>query len=184
MNTTRITTALASAAIILSATVFSAQDTRIAPVRPPTTWESCDQMHDTYVQRFQGLEGFGLSRMAQPPMLDRAGVLDLCHTRYAIESIELVGLIRRETPVVYVPARHGLSPEPTSFTSRDLTGFEKESIAAFRTGKDMASAESGQAGGLRCVGSLRAKESCLKCHKSNQAGDLLGAFTYLLRAEK
>jgi hypothetical protein len=31
------------------------------------------------------------------------------------------------------------------------------------------------------MGSLRAKDSCVSCHRDKKIGDLLGAFTYRLR---
>jgi hypothetical protein len=136
-------------------------------------------MHDMYVHRFEGLQGFGLSRMLQPPMFDRSGVLDDGKTQYSLDSIELVGLLKLDTPVVYMPTRHGDRPQPEGFKSRTLTNFEKDSLAAFRQGQDMASADGDKA--LRCVGALRAKDSCLRCHKDRSVGDLLGAFTYTLR---
>ena len=51
------------------------------------TWESCEEMHDSYVKRFVSAEGFGMSRMMTPHMRDLSGVLDLGRTRYSIESI-------------------------------------------------------------------------------------------------
>jgi hypothetical protein len=32
------------------------------------------------------------------------------------------------------------------------------------------------------MGALRGEPSCLKCHKDRRDGDLLGAFSYTLRA--
>jgi hypothetical protein len=137
-------------------------------------------MHDTYVARFEAAPGFGLSRMWRPPMLERSGVLDLGRARYSIEQHELVGLLKVNPPAVYVPDWHGATP--VGFTSRALTDFEKQSLASFRAGKDLASADGEESGTLRCIGALRAKETCLRCHKDKKAGDLLGAFTYRLRA--
>jgi len=141
-------------------------------------------MHDFYVARFESTPGFGLSRMAQPPMLDRSGTLDAGRRQYKIESIELVGLMQRETPVVYVPWNHGFKLAETAFKDRALTPFETESLAALRAGKDMTSKgdKDDKAGQLACVGALRAKSSCLQCHRSKKPGDLLGAFSYSLRS--
>lgn len=181
MTATLTTATVASAAIWLNAIALLAQDgTTIRPV-PQTRWESCDEMHDYYVRRFESSPGFGMSRMAQPLMLDRSGVLDLGRMSYAVQSVELVGLLHRSTPVVYVPMMHGTKIDP-SFESRDLTDFEKNSLDAFLGGSDIASTGGDKAGRLRCTGTLRAKASCLGCHKSKKAGDLLGAFTYTLRS--
>ena len=35
-----------------------------------------------------------------------------------------------------------------------------------------------QAGGMSAVGAIRATETCLQCHRSKHAGDVLGAFIY------
>ena len=92
MRNARFFTAAAFVSTMLVATVFSMQDKRVlTPFEP--TWETCGEMHDNYVDRFASSPGFGLSRMWQPPMLDRSGVLDFGRSRYSIENIELVGLL-------------------------------------------------------------------------------------------
>jgi hypothetical protein len=166
---------------LVRATAYSAQEPRFRFTDPAPSWESCEEMHDFYVARFESTPGFGLSRMAQPPMLDRSGTLDAGRRQYKIETLELVGLMQRETPVVYVPWNHGFKIDDTTFKNRSLTAFETESLASLRAGKDMASAGDGKDGALACVGALRAKSTCLQCHRSKKPGDLLGAFTYSLR---
>ena len=76
--TTRFTTIVAAAMVWLGGTVFVAQENRLQRTASPT-WESCDEMHDYYVRRFEGTPGFGSSRMLQPRMLDRSGTLDTHH---------------------------------------------------------------------------------------------------------
>ena len=115
-------------------------------------------------------------------MLERLGILDLGRTRYSIDNIELVGLLQRETPVVYVPAFHGAQPAAgVAFNNRDLTEFEQTALDELRGGHDMATSGSTQLTTLHCMGALRATETCVKCHRANKVGDLLGAFTYRLR---
>ena len=36
---------------------------------------------------------------------------------------------------------------------------------------------------IRMLGALRASDDCLKCHTDSRKGDLLGAFSYTLKAE-
>lgn len=180
MRLSLINAAMASAATLLSATiVIGQQDNTIKLVRPE--WESFEEMHDFYTRRFESADGFGLSRMPQPPMLDRSGVLDLGRTRYSIERLELVGLLKRTTPVVYVPLRHSVRFDPKDFRGRRPTDFETRALAALRAGRDIESAAGDEPGTLRIVGALRGDGSCLKCHNDKKAGDLLGAFTYTLR---
>jgi hypothetical protein len=189
-----IRAALASAVVVFSVTVVLAQHAATTIPAPQTTWESCDEMHDMYVERFARTPGFGVSRMGQPPMLDRTGVLDLGRARYSIERLELIGALRPDGPVAYLVGAmgpdgtmtvatefHGRSGSLGSVKSRALSSFEKTSLAAFQDGKDIASARA-PSGGLQCIGSLRAKETCVSCHRSKRAGDLLGAFTYELRS--
>jgi hypothetical protein len=172
----------ASAALLLTASVLAAQNAPIAPPRAQPAWESCEEMHDTYVQRFVSAEGFGLARMRSPVMIDRSGILDLGRTRYTIASLELIGLERREAPVVYVPRMHGMRPETLLATLRPPTEFESGALGALRAGRDIAIADGDPPGVMRCVGALRTQASCMRCHQEKKAGDLLGAFTYRLKA--
>lgn len=178
MKWDRSRTMVALPALVLGGTIVAAQEARLVPHVPQQSWESCEEMHDDYVRRFESSPGFGLSRMARPLMVERAGVLDLGRSRHALTSIELVGLLKLETPVVYVPSWHGA--RPAGFTSRELTSFEKSALAGLRTGTGMASAEERDSGVLYCMGALRAKDSCISCHRDKKPGDLLGAFTYRL----
>lgn len=173
-----------AAAILCGCLALRAQTNQTArPVAPPE-WESCDEMHDNYVRRFESSSGFGLSRMARPPMLDRSGILDSGRVRYTVKSIELIGLLKLETPVAYVPSWHGGRIDADGFTRRELTGFEKATIAAFAAGKGLASSRDDESGLLVCIGALRAKDTCLDCHKDKKLGDLLGAFSYRLQPIK
>jgi hypothetical protein len=176
MNASLLTTA---GAVLVGAAFLNAQNV-VTPARPDPVWESCEEMHDTYVARFDSSIGFGLSRMARPQMLDRAGTVDLGQTKYSIQSIELIGLLNRPAPVVYVPLMHGATVDSKTAQSRPLTDFEQDSLSAFRGGKGIASTPE-KSGTMRCMGALHANESCLRCHKDKKAGDMLGAFTYELR---
>jgi hypothetical protein len=170
-----ITAGVIGCVSLLSGAFATAQrDPGTLLVQSPPQWESCEEMHDTYVRRFESARGFGLSRMPQPPMLDRSGILDTGRIRYAIDSIELVGLLKASGPVVYVPEMHNVRPTTADFKSRPLGEFESAAIRSFRDGKDITST-SEASGALRCVGALRAKDTCLGCHQDKKVGDLLGA---------
>jgi cytochrome c553 len=143
------------------------------------TWESCEEMHDSYVKRFVAAEGFGMSRLMTPHMRDISGVLDLGRTRYSVESIELIGLLQQPQPTVYMPARHDFGLK-LSTGQRPPTTFETSALASFRSGRDLVSQDS--PGALRCIGAVRAAAACLRCHEDKKTGDLLGAFTYRLKA--
>lgn len=168
--------------VTLGGRAFSAQDLKpLTAAAPPQIWESREEMHDDYVRRFESAAGFGMSRMLRPPMLDRSGTLETGRSRYSIEAIELVGHLQTDAPTVYVPISHDAALR-SSFGSRDLTNFEKSALAKLTAGNQLVGTEDDGSGGtLAVVGALRAKETCLKCHGSRKAGDLLGAFTYRLR---
>ena len=180
MRTSAATALLTSAAILVSATVASGQlESAFRPL-PAPEWESFEEMHDFYTRRFESAYGFGLARMPQPPMLDRSGRLDLGRARYAIDRLELVGLLKHSAPVVYTPVRH-TGRAADDFRGRALTPFETRALAALRAGTDIEVGAATPSGTLELVGALRGDGSCLKCHKDKKAGDLLGAFTYRLR---
>jgi hypothetical protein len=184
MKTLLVVVATALVVTLTGASVLSAQN--VAALRAPEpVWESCEEMHDTYVGRFERLEGFGLSRMVLPPMRDFGMQLDLGRTRYTLESLELVGLLKRDPPVVYMTSRHPdtTAVSPVTFKTRKLTEFEKTSVAALRDGQDIVTAGGDTSPTVQAVGALRAKETCRKCHYSAKLGDLLGAFTYSLRSK-
>ena len=147
---------------------------------PAPRWESCEELHDTYLKRFQSADGFGLSRMMRPPMLDRSGVLDTGRDQYALERIELIGLLQHPQPVVYTPSFHTSRPDPAQ-KSRALTPFEARALAGLRAGRDLAVEADRNSGVMtNCVGAVRATATCLRCHEDAKAGDLLGAFSYAL----
>ncbi|MBI1311502.1 hypothetical protein GC176_09360 [bacterium] len=98
--------------------------------------------------------------------------------RLQVTRLELVSLLKFETPRVYVsdflPDLEQLQDVPT----RELDAFEEAALPKLRTEQDIIVEE--QSHEIRMLGSLRAGESCLKCH-SVRRGELLGAFSYRIR---
>ncbi|MCE9530788.1 MAG: hypothetical protein K8T89_06645, partial [Planctomycetes bacterium] len=94
-----------------------------------------------------------------------------------LSSIELVGLLR-DKPVVYVseniPAMSELSKAPT----RPLDSFEQQGVELFKKGEDLHIQE--MPSSLRVIGAIRNAQQCVKCH-GGERGDLLGAFSYVLK---
>jgi len=145
------------------------------PGAPAPRWESCEELHDMYLKRFEGVEGFGASRMYRPPMRDLSGVLETGRTTLSIERLELIGLLQK-LPVVYTPFSHTSRPDPV-LKSRTLTAFEERALTDFRKGRDIA-VDASEYGPEACVGAVRAKATCVECHDGAKVGDLLGAFSY------
>jgi len=144
-------------------------------------WLCEEEMHEYYIRRFESSDGFGLSRMPQPPMLDRTGVLQLAGKRYSVDRLELVGLQTAPEPVVYVPLRHKLPFSRTDFQSRELSSFEQRALDRLRTGRTIELSPGSDPDTIEVMGALRGDGSCLKCHKNVKEGELLGAFTYRMR---
>ena len=97
--------------------------------------------------------------------------------RWQISRMELVSLLKHESPVAYVsehlPAMEELADVPT----RPLDGFESGSLPRLHTEEDVViDSELNQ---IRMLGALRANSSCLECHQVRR-GELLGAFSYVL----
>src|SRR5688572_3268467 len=161
-----------SAYALVSATLVVAQQRdpwKVIDMTPgvamasPPLWLCEEDMHDYYIRRFESSDGLGLSRMPQPPMLDRTGVLEFGGKRYSIERLELVGLQTGPEPIVYVPLRHKLPFRRTDFQSRQLSNFEQRALNALRRGQTIERARGTDAGTLEVMGALRGDGSCLKC---------------------
>jgi hypothetical protein len=103
-------------------------------------------------------------------------------TSWTIKRLELVSLLKFDTPRVYVldhlPRMDQLSSDDAP--TRPLDAFETEALAKLWRDEDVVVKNDGD--DYRMLGSLRAAKQCLECH-SVQRGELLGAFTYSLRHE-
>jgi hypothetical protein len=101
---------------------------------------------------------------------------------WIVERLELVSLLKFDLPRVYVldhlPRMDQLSGDDAP--TRELDAFERRALPQLRTQEDVVIESSGDA--TRMLGSLRAGQHCLECH-SVQRGELLGAFSYVLREE-
>lgn len=99
---------------------------------------------------------------------------------WRLEAVELIGLLRHPEPVVYrsgrLPAMADLRDAPT----RPLDRVEAAALAAVRKGEDGFAARWGDE--LKFVGGIRSAHQCVSCH-GGARGDLLGAFSYSLRAD-
>lgn len=111
------------------------------------------------------------------PPLSAPGVAD-CRT-WKVEKIQLVSMLLRDEPQVYVsytlPQMQSLQKEAV----RDLDPFERSALEKLRSGDDLV-VDTSTAERIRMFGSLRATKYCLECH-AVERGTLLGAFSYDLR---
>ncbi|MBI3821095.1 MAG: hypothetical protein HY289_00270 [Planctomycetes bacterium] len=124
-------------------------------------------------QRWQALYNKPLPRKAQ---------------LWEIKSLDLVGLVVHDEPVVYVSEletkKNGPMPkfDMTNLKEnkkRDLDLFEAEGLEELRNGKPLYIRS--KEGIVRVLGPINAGKACLKCHHESKEGDMLGAFSYTLR---
>ncbi len=99
---------------------------------------------------------------------------------WEVQRVELVGLLKHPEPRVYLsdklPAMADLQNAPT----RPLDVFEVAGLDAVRRGEEGFAARRGDV--VRFVGGIRSAKQCVECH-GGERGDLLGAFSYTLRAK-
>jgi hypothetical protein len=123
-----------------------------------------------YVRDVDHVVGFNSHRFRYAPEI-------LDQETWQVTRLELVSLLKHESPVVYVsdhlPAMDELRDAPT----RPLDDFELRSLPMLRSERDLVIET--RANQIRMLGSLRAGADCLNCH-SVQRGELLGAFSYVL----
>ncbi len=98
---------------------------------------------------------------------------------WTIERLELVSLLKFDTPRVYVldhlPRMDQLNGD--NVPTRALDAFEKPALEKLWTEEDVVVKQDGNH--YRMLGSLRAGKQCMDCH-TVERGELLGAFSYAL----
>lgn len=140
------------------------------------------RMHDDFVLAFIDSEGFGQRRIpAMAPLLHKR-VKD---TDWFVADLELIGLARHDPPRAFggglsMDVFHRPSaPAPLKRNpGRPITEGERQALRNLDAGQRLIVVPVGK--GLRVTGAIRAGNECLGCHKSERAGDMLGAFVYLL----
>jgi hypothetical protein len=140
-------------------------------------------MHKASVLDFVHPEGFGFYK-------DRRHVAGFESHRFRstpgasepwkLQTVDLVGLLMHDEPVVYVSAHLPRMGELREAPTRPLGAFESVGLSALRRGDELFVRE--RAGGLQMLGAIRAAKQCTACHGCER-GDLLGAFSYTLRRE-
>ncbi|BBO34809.1 hypothetical protein [Lacipirellula parvula] len=143
--------------------------------------------HEVSRRDFLDAEGFGY---VQTPRTAVAGFVehafhqnplagDKLLSKWRLQRLELVSLLKFETPRVYVLDH---LPRMDQLNSNDIPTrasdeFESDSLAKLQANADVIVSHDGNE--YRMLGSLRAAKQCLDCHNV-QRGELLGAFSYRL----
>ncbi len=153
------------------------------PGEPLAISDTLDGMHTEVVLDFVNPLGFGL-------LLDRKRVIGFGSHGFSetpkargwqVRTVELVGLMKHEQPVVYVSKNLPRMDELVKAPTRPLDPLEAHGLAKLVAGDDYYATNTPD--GLRMVGAIRSVEQCQKCHGGGQ-GDLLGAFSYRLAPSK
>lgn len=138
-------------------------------------------LHDSGTLDFLNIIGFGYFK-------DRQHVAGFQPHRFSavpnpadqrkVQTIDLVSLLLHENAVAYVsdelPSMDRLRKAPI----RPLNEFETSGLAKLRTGEYLVVESTSSK--MRMLGSIRSTKQCLECH-GGQRGDLLGAFSYILK---
>lgn len=98
---------------------------------------------------------------------------------FEAKSVDLIGLIKKAEPVVYVSEKVAAMASQDEAPTRPLDEFEFAGLQALQKGDNLFGRS--RDGVIRLLGSVRAEASCVSCHAGKQEGDLLGAFSYVLR---
>lgn len=131
-----------------------------------------------YVQDRDHVAGFGSHAfMSLPRLEDQAGWHAEPTEQWAIRRLELISILKHETPRVYVadelPNMEKLAHAPT----RELGDFERRALAKLFDGEDVVTRASTNR--IEMLGALRAHKQCMECHDVER-GQVLGAFSYTL----
>jgi hypothetical protein len=100
--------------------------------------------------------------------------------RWLVQNLELVSLIKFGGPVVYLSQHLPRMDELRDAKTRPLNQFEAKSLEGLYQGEDLL--VRARPDWIRVLGSIRARKACSECHNV-EAGDLLGAFSYVLRRD-
>jgi hypothetical protein len=96
---------------------------------------------------------------------------------WEVKSIDLVGLLMHEEPVVYVSDKLEMT-KLKQVPTRSLDFFESAGLEKLQKGEDLFARSQKET--IRLLGAVRAQKQCLSCHDVAE-GRLLGAFSYTLR---
>jgi hypothetical protein len=124
-----------------------------------------------FVKDRRHVAGFQEHHFSQVPKTDE----------WKLQTLDLVGLVVHERPVVYVSDKLPRMDELKKAPTRALDGFEELGLAALAKGDDLFVRDVDDV--RRMLGAVRSAKQCVGCH-GGERGDLLGAFSYTLKRAK
>jgi len=153
--------------------------------RPKPSFNELDKLHRAdlaqfldqdrmgFVESIDRVAGFERHAVATAPKPIPAG-----SETWQVARMELVSLLKHDTPVAYVSEHLPNLDELDGVPTRPLDEFESAALTTLRDGQDLATADEPTM--IRMLGAVRAESSCLACHAVPEK-TLLGAFSYELR---
>ena len=117
---------------------------------------------------------------AKPNKTPRSSGAPLTADRWKVRTLDLVGLLVHEAPVVYVSDHLPRMEELRGAPTRPLDKFEALGLSVLRRGEDLFTSRDGKH--PRMLGAVYSSMQCVSCH-GGERSDLLGAFSYTLQAE-
>jgi hypothetical protein len=97
---------------------------------------------------------------------------------WRVDHLYLIGILSHEQPILYLTDKLPSMEQIRQGKTRALDFFEETALSSLRDGEDLYIVRKGDT--LRMLGALRATNTCQQCHDA-QVGDLMGAFSYVLR---
>ncbi|MGE3242298.1 MAG: hypothetical protein AB7I57_14580 [Pirellulales bacterium] len=146
----------------------------LLPVHAELLFDFGDRNRTGYVRSRREVSGFEPHQVTKRPTMPTD---EDPPTHWQVNRLELVSLLRHDTPRVYtapeLPAMDQLADVP----HRELNRFELASLPKLESDEDLVVDQ--QPSRIQMLGAIRAATSCLDCHDC-QRGQLLGAFSYEL----
>jgi hypothetical protein len=96
---------------------------------------------------------------------------------WVLQTLELIGCARQESPAVYVSDKLPRMDELRTAQTRPPDEFETLGLAALQRGEDLFLRQTAE--GRRMLGAIRNGRQCQSCHEGPR-GELLGVFSYTL----
>jgi len=124
-----------------------------------------------------GFQPHGLSFIQRLSTFKRRPWYTRANELWAVHRMELVSLLKHETPGVYVSRNVPRMEDLRDAEVRPLNDFETPSLKKLIDGEDVA--VSASLNRIQMLGLLRATKECQQCH-SVEHGALLGVFSYEL----
>jgi hypothetical protein len=154
---------------------------KVQPVQDGTGFEEqLWSMHQLGVSDFVNSEGFGFfkdRRHVAGFQEHRFSQVPKPAPRWALQTLDLVGLVVHDEPVAYMSAHLPRMDELRGAPTRPLDTFEALGLKPLRCGEDLFVRDTGEV--RRVLGAVRSVRQCVSCH-GGERGDLLGAFSYTL----